>query len=52
MEQSLKIILGNIIIYQDLYFIHYKFGNPKERDTRLCLRFFLNNLVNPRIACK
>ena len=26
-------------------------GNPKERDTRLCLRFFQNNLVNPRIAC-
>ena len=28
-----------------------KNGNPKERDTRLCLRFFQNNLVNPRIAC-
>ena len=27
-------------------------GNPKERDTRLCLHFFQNNLVNPRIACK
>ena len=25
-------------------------GNPKERDTRLCLRFFQNNLVNPKIA--
>ena len=26
------------------------FGNPKERDTHLCLRFFQNNLVNPKIA--
>ena len=25
-------------------------GNPKERDTHLCLRFFQNNLVNPKIA--
>ena len=29
-------------------FIH--FGNPKEHDTHLCLRFFQNNLVNPKIA--
>ena len=31
---------------------YYLRGNPKERDTRLCLRFFQNNLVNPRITCK
>ena len=61
-----NILLGRDIYYDknhqpaenpfDFHELHknclFAIGNSKERDTRLCLRFFLNNLVNPRIACK
>ena len=39
-----------LILENQIYVLRENLGNPKERDTHLCLRFFQNNLVNPKIA--